>query len=469
MASARGLGLVIGLVVFVGCDGGAGRPDAGGVDAGASDGGWRDGGGRDAGGRDGGARDGGVMDGAMPDGGPRDGGATDGGALDGGAEMDAARDAAGPPPDGGPDGDHDGFDRDRELACGTDPANGADFPTPTALRGVGTPDDPYRLCFAEHLALYAALAGVTSAHARLGADLDATGVALGAPIGTPESPFVASFDGAGYTIANLTVGTRDAPRPGLFARVGASGAIHDLALVDAVTFAGSPLVDRHGGTIARVFVGATAVGGDHLGLVANVVLDTGVIEDAGSAGSVTGINSHIGGLVGENLGVVRRSWSTARASGQHRTGGLVGSSYGSIVESWASGAPTGTGRWIGGLLGTARPGSTVRDSYALGDVTAAMSTAGGLIGNAEGNASIARVYARSSVSAPVPRAVLGEDTNGLASLADCYFEDARGADARCTGVPAADMTRRERFSGFDFDVVWTLDVARRSSPILRWE
>lgn len=454
MSTARWVVLGSMIALFGGCDSDAPSSDAG-VDAARPDAARPDASTPDA------ARDGGHREDAGPDDGGADAAAEDAG-TDGGSPSDAG------PPD--PDPDEDGFDTEREIACGTDPMNGADHPSATELRGSGTEADPYRICLPEHLALYAGVAGVSAAHARLGDDLDASGVALGAPIGSSEEPFVATFDGAGHTVAGLVVGASGDARPGLFAWVGAGGVVRDLTLRDAVSFAGSPLVDRNGGTIQRVRVHAIAAGGDHVGLVANTNLAGGVIEGCESGGSVTATNSHVGGVVGENLGIVRRSFSTASVAGQHRTGGLVGSSYGAILESWAGGTATGTGRWIGGLVGTARTGSVVADSYALGDVSAAMSTAGGVVGNAEGDASIARVYARNTVTAPMPSGVVGEDTNAMAVVTGCYFDRSlTSTDARCTALEPGDMARAESFPALDFDATWTIDLARRGSPILRWE
>ena len=418
-----------------------------------------------------GAGDAATADGGSPDAGSADAGRRDAGdaldaALDAGPDIDASMDAG---PDGDPDGDS--FPTRVERACGTDPLRGDDFPEATELRGSGTEPDPYRLCWPEHLALFAAAPSVTTAHARVGRDLDFEGIAIPPSIGTIEAPYAGTFDGAGHRLSNLAIGTEAEPRKGLFGVLGAAGQVRDLHLDAATAYGGSPLAGDNRGTIARVSVEATVVAPDHVGVLLDVNRAGGVVRDSASAGSITTSASHVGGLVGQNDGLIERCSSAASVTSQHRSGGLVGSGSGTVRRSFASGAVTCRGFWIGGLVGTARDGARIEDSYAVGDVSAGMDIAGGLVGNAEGTAALTRVYAQNTVTGASARGILGEDSGGTASVSLCYFDQERTAtDDACAGRSAAEMGAAGSFGGFDFTTpVWVIDPTVRASPILAWQ
>jgi hypothetical protein len=381
---------------------------------------------------------------------------------------DVLRDA---PPDAPTisDTDMDGIDDAIETACGTDPSDDASLPDSAVLRGEGTSGDPYRLCFGAHLALFAALGDVSSAHARLGRDLDMTGVTAPS-IGTSVAAYVGTFDGDGHAIENL-VG--DLP---LFFIVGEGAEIRDLHISVAGPVPGSPLVANNAGRIAEVHVEANLVGNDHRGLLADFHNLGGVIEDCTTRGSVTGI-AHMGGLVGQSSGTIRRSSSTADVAARNRAGGLVGTltTGGLVQECWASGTVTASeaGMDQGGLVGTAF-GGTITDSYAVGDVTAATTAgAGGLVGGASTGVVIARSYALGEVTGSVRGAVIGHVVGEPLTTAPvaCFFDVSRGVpDPLCVGLTTSQLTMAASFPMFDFTTpVWAMDPAIRSTPSLHWE
>ncbi|RVU11949.1 beta strand repeat-containing protein, partial [Methylobacterium oryzihabitans] len=172
---------------------------------------------------------------------------------------------------------------------------------------------------------------------RLTADLDASATnatdasagVFGAggfvPVGSNAARFAGSLDGAGHTIAGLTIARPSQDAVGLIGYLGTGGSVSGLGLV--------------GGSVA----GQKYVGG----LVgAN---SGGTVRQSYASGSVSG--DYSGGLVGFNYngGAVRQSYASGRVSGDS-SGGLVGANAtGTVIQSYASGSVSGSSS--GGLVG----------------------------------------------------------------------------------------------------------------------
>ena len=170
------------------------------------------------------------------------------------------------------------------------------------------------------------------------------------PLGLPEFEFFTTligafrttFEGNGHSISNLFVDRGN--YSGLFAGVERSGAVRNLHLID---------VD---------VTGKEAVGG----LIGD---NRGIVSDVRTSGRVSG-ELHVGGLIGSNLRAVLRSSSSASVTGMEPptvlppgvfviitfgrlrpgTGGLVGYNTGFIISSHATGPVEGD-RNVGGLAG----------------------------------------------------------------------------------------------------------------------
>ena len=108
----------------------------------------------------------------------------------------------------------------------------------------------------------------------------------------------------------------------------------------------------------------------------------GKVANASVSGSVSGTGRFIGGLVGDYRygGFVADSRSDAAVSGEWGVGGLVGYFFGSsIARSHATGSVTSIGNYAGGLVGRSNRGLIVA-SYANGKVTGSGNDIGGLLG-----------------------------------------------------------------------------------------
>ncbi len=239
--------------------------------------------------------------------------------------------------------------------------------------GDGTSDTPYLICTAQQLNLVGG-DGHTEGYFALAADIDLQdlGGSLSL-IGSPDGSFSGSFDGDGYTIANLSI-SDDRDEVGLFRRLGSDGVITGITLNDV----------------------ALDVEGEYVGALAG--RNWGHIDDASVTGTITGDDQRTGGLVGENHGTITGSNAAVAVTGDNRrTGGLVGANFGTIENSNATGDVEGHHTRVGGLVGVNRDG-IITDSYATGNVTGTNNRVGGLVGENR-NASIRASYATGDVSA----------------------------------------------------------------------
>ena len=173
------------------------------------------------------------------------------------------------------------------------------------------------------------------------------------------------FEGNEHTISNLYIGRPDRYRVGLIAYSNFPSVVRNLGVVNV------DITGRSGG-----------------GVVAD---NKGEIRNSYSTGRISSTGGRVGGLVAINGvpgdgGLITNSYSTAAVSGGGSVGGLVGvnSPEGRIVASYATGNVTGTGPSVGGLAG-ANLGS-IKDGFATGNVTGSVTGSekeygvGGLVG-----------------------------------------------------------------------------------------
>jgi len=245
--------------------------------------------------------------------------------------------------------------------------------------GDGSAEDPYQLSTVYELQLVSERLGEGDSF-ELTRDIDAAVTAewfdAGSgpqgfePLGNDTLGFNGTFDGNGYVVTDLVVNRSRSDGTGLFGTVASRG------------------------TLSRVGVESVAVtGNDGVGgLVGN---NRGVVRNSSVSGRVDG-NRTVGGLVGWNDGgTVRNSSTSGRVNASAGSvGGLIGANYGDVHDSSATGRVTGTDH-VGGLLGWSHSGATVTESYATGNVTGSNSQIGGAIGH--NNGTVRRVAATGSV------------------------------------------------------------------------
>ncbi len=207
---------------------------------------------------------------------------------------------------------------------------------------------------------------------------------------------------ADYTLAwdidaSATAGPADGSRGSLWSRIGFTpiGGSN----LDGLGFSGS--LDGNNHVVRNLHMGVDIDQQDtsnrSFGGLIGYLTQSGLVQRIGLEGGVIDIgNAATGALVGENHGVVRDAYSTARVGSlpgdflagiRVDVGGLVGRNFGLVESSYARGDVGAGFGAAGGLVGWNAAGGTVRQSYASGAVTHSWflpGQLGGLVGNNAG-------------------------------------------------------------------------------------
>ena len=314
--------------------------------------------------------------------------------------------------------------------------------------GKGTKDDPYQIATGSQLAYFAKRVNAeeygekyADTYFELTEDIDLGGKEW-TPVGETVADlimggheyfvFSGNFDGNGYTIKNLTIGTETSPYSGdvcgLFGAT--SGTIEDVVLENvSINYVGGNHSSGYGFRMGGALVGYS------MGDIVNCTV-IGLDVKAGSDGSYVALNS-IGGLVGIQDGGTTVSHSRVSGKIEESTkkgnvGGFVGTlakgSSAKYCGADVSVEVTGNGRGIavGGFVGIGNGVTTdetlIENCYATGNITGA-EYAGGFVGNISG-LNISNCYAKGDVSnCFVGASFLGTDAasyNYYGTVKNCY-------------------------------------------------
>ena len=180
------------------------------------------------------------------------------------------------------------------------------------------------------------------------------------PIGYYESsnsvnnkPFKAIFEGNGHTISNLMIDRTNTSRVGLFGFV-EGGTIQNVGLSNIDITGNNSVGGLVGYSIDSNITNSYAAGavkGRHSvgGLVGFSYSDSN-IRNSYATGEVTGTGYYVGGLVGRNRRTIENSYATGTVRGERAVGGLVGRNRRTIENSYATGSVSGNSD-VGGLIG----------------------------------------------------------------------------------------------------------------------
>jgi hypothetical protein len=295
--------------------------------------------------------------------------------------------------------------------------------------GSGTADDPYQIANVTDFQQLSATPTDWGKSFILTANINLTGLTFTqAPI-APDTDsateyfqgttFTGVFDGNGHVISNLRIATKLEGYLGLFGYVDSGGKVNNLGVVNAN------------------IQGYTYVGG-------LAGYNSGTLISCYATGSVVGLQSCIGGLVGFNYsGSLTDCYATGSITGAgENIGGLAGLNWGTLTDCYATGSVTGTGDYIGGLAGRngGKGPGTIISCYATGSVTGTGDYIGGLAG-----------------------------LNGD-SITDCFWDiqtsgktvgigGGYGTSTNVTGKTTVQMKTLSTFTsaGWDFTSVWTIN------------
>ncbi|MDD4354048.1 MAG: GLUG motif-containing protein [Candidatus Nanoarchaeia archaeon] len=171
-----------------------------------------------------------------------------------------------------------------------------------------------------------------------------------------NSSFSGDFNGNGKIIDGLCVNISDG-EAGLFSHINGAS-VYDLGVTNV-----------------------NVVGFDHVGGLVGTITKSGIIRNVYTTGTVKNNgNLYSGGLVGANFGgEIIDSYSTVTVEGYNEVGGLVGQNKGIITTSYSTGNVIGNDT-VGGLVGLNHEG-TIKSSYSTGTIITNSQNVSELVGN----------------------------------------------------------------------------------------
>ncbi|MFC1552610.1 FlgD immunoglobulin-like domain containing protein [Candidatus Latescibacterota bacterium] len=311
----------------------------------------------------------------------------------------------------------------------------------------------------------------------------------------PIDSFKGTLDGQGYSIHDLKIERLDDDNVGLFRIVHQTAIIKDLIIDEQIVY-GHSIV----GAIAGYFDGTivnchttnvevkgniASAGSDIGGLVGQ---NHGIIRNCSavvfSNGDVRGYGKKVGGIAGENFpdGVIEFCWTIfTEIAGQDdagatisRIGGIVGENYGTIRQCYNSSTIVKSHSiWAGGIAGYNNGSGIIEDSYSLSKVLGEQ--IGGIVGKNEGT--IERCYAAGYIADVLGGGLIGDSNGGTAI--NCFwdidvtgksdsYDNPGGTFTNCQGKTTSEMIQQSTFtaSGWDFENVWIIEEGI-SYPTLR--
>ena len=409
------------------------------------------------------------------------------------------------------------------FAEGAQNINAWDGSTAAAFAGgTGTAEDPYQIANGAELAYLASSVNsgetYTGKNFVLTANIDLNGLSW-TPIansfsdallgGSDYRIFAGNFDGKGYTISNVSIGSETAPlEADVFGLFGATAgkisnlnldtvSIHGIAKIASigavVGFAGG-LVGSSGGSIenchvtglamdmsapSNVYAAAYWVGG-----LVGALDGAQLINECSVSGSITekAGKGSIGGLIGELGKAAKITYSRsdvtvnvkADSRGGANVGGFIGKGNGKtdaetiIRNCYATGNVTGgayTGGFAGGLWGL-----NIKNCYASGNVSQAAAAMASFVGTDASDTnyygSITNCFATGSVTGSSPfQYAFAEQSSATkrSEITNCYFAEensgiktqyesatAKSQDEMKTEAFAAELNNGDNSNGWSF-------------------
>ena len=254
-------------------------------------------------------------------------------------------------------------------------------------------------------------------------DIDMSGVSNFTPIGSASNTFKGDFYGNGHTISNLKINTTSDPNikeTGLFGYL-EKAVIRDLAITDA-----------------------TVSGNGKTGILAGYADADTVIENSYTTGSVTSSGDGTGGFIGINYGTIKKSYTTAKVSGQNDTGGFVGYNYGTISSAYATGDVVGKNN-SGGFAGSNK--GTITTAYSIGQVESTGSQVGGFVGYAVTGSNISNVFTASHADGV-------SNVGGFAGKADSGVTFTGDVYNTSTNLGAVGSGTSTGITGLEYKKIW---------------
>ncbi len=194
------------------------------------------------------------------------------------------------------------------------------------------------------------------------------------PLGDDTQAFEGTFQGNGHDISGLYIDRPNTDHVGLFGCIGSDGEVNDVGVdaeVSGDRYVGG-LIGENRGLVSNSYATGDVYGsGGTVGGLVGFNQNGGTIKNASAHATVIGDISYTGGLVGHNRHHIYDSFATGNVVGTNDVGGLVGYNRGLdpvILRCYATGDIGGTLNGIGGFVGSNHLGADISDSYSTGNV-----------------------------------------------------------------------------------------------------
>jgi len=312
------------------------------------------------------------------------------------------------------------------------------------------------------------------------------------PIGTAATPFTGTFDGRGYVIRNLTIGTKRLPKniqdAGLFGYV-ANATIKNVGLEETFINTSSTNPNAGGicGTVANtgsisisncynigdVSSSLSNTSNSNAGGICGYVPSSSSISisncyNKGEVSSIASTNSNAGGICGyvPGSGSISNCYNIGDVFSSSvinsRAGGICGYSSGSVSKCYNTGDVSSTSdndSYTGGICGATSGSGSISNCYNTGGVSSTSdndSYTGGICGYSSGSNSISNCYWNADSAQIV---------NGNANI----YKKGVGSDLdTTTPLTSAQMRVATNFTGWDFNTIWDYkESVNNGYPILR--
>ena len=287
----------------------------------------------------------------------------------------------------------------------------------------------------------------------LAADITLTGENNWTPVGAYDesvsdednTEYIGTINGGGHTITGLHI-NNNSDDQGFISALGEGGTVKNLTFADVHMTAGqySGIVAGNSkGTIENCHVtsgvnsyihGSQCVGGI-------VGYNVGSVTGCTNNGTVSGSGKYVGGIVGHGTAdaVITNCTNNGTVSGEDEyVGGIVGENLGSVTNCTNSGTVSGTDYYVGGIAGGISHSATVIGCYNTVDVTGG-SYVGGIAGymSSEFGATITNCYNTAAITGEKRVGGIAGFHGTDRTVTNCYSTGtitATGTDAEYGGV-----------------------------------
>ena len=330
--------------------------------------------------------------------------------------------------------------------------------------GSGTPDDPYLVATPAELK---SVRELPEAYFQQVKDIDLDGINW-EPIGSFSERFSGQFDGGEFIIKNLTIYYSDFGRVGLFGHVDGA-TLQNIFLknvnIEVSTWLAGSSAAQYVGGLAGVSSRSNVENVHVIGEANYITLihDSHRICHTCRIGGLVGVNEtnvagfdgralihyasinaqvvgnnvdYVGGLVGNNFGTIRHSFSEGGVSGERRVGGLVGNNAGVITDSYSQAEVSGFNQ-VGGFAGasTHTSGVDIHRSYSTGMVYGEGEDVGGFMGEA----------------------------SSIGYYSNCYWDiqtsqqSISAGGSSVLGLTTEELQMEKTYRYFNFNTLWQID------------